>query len=84
MVAQFSQKTIEIWFLIKACIFCAAHVILLLWAQIPSVAVEFKFRHIELDLGLDFGSVFDSGFVFDSRSEQESNTEQESSLNPRS
>ena len=51
---------------------------LLLWAWIPSFTVESKFRHIELDLGLDSGSGFDS------RSEQESNTEQESSLNPRS
>ena len=52
--------------------------ILQLWVQIPSFTVESKFRHIELALGLDSGSVFDS------RSERESNTEQESRLNPKS
>ena len=52
--------------------------ILLLWAQIPSFTVESQFRHIELELGLDSGSVFDS------RSERESITEQVSRFNPRS
>ena len=54
--------------------FYAAHVILLLWARIPSFTVESIFRHLGLD----------SGSGFDSRSERESNTEQESRLNPRS